>query len=50
MLLHQMYGCNLAMEKSDEHTKLVLGSLIQKFICYYTFQIVVREKEIENKN
>ena len=29
-------NCDLTVRKSDEHTKDRLGSLIQKFIRYYT--------------
>ena len=33
----QMYGCNFVVGKRDEHTKLYLSSITQKFIRYYTF-------------
>ena len=37
------------MRKNDEHIKLCLSSLTRKFICYYTFKVVV-EKNKQNMN
>ena len=46
-----MYSCNLAVRKSDEHTKLRPSSLTQKSLFATTlFKVVVREKEIEYEN
>ena len=36
--------CNLAMGKSDENTKHYVGSLIQKFICYYSSFVFTEER------
>ena len=45
IITHQTYGCNLTVEKGDEHIKLCLSSQTQKFIRYYTFKVVVRRKK-----
>ena len=37
--------CNLIMGKGDKHTKLCLCSLTQKFICYFTFKVVIGRKK-----
>ena len=42
---YQMYGCNLAVGKVDEHTKLCLSSLTKKIIRYYTFLEAVGKKK-----
>ena len=50
MLLHQIWHCNLAMVKSDEHTKLDLSSLTQTFIHYNAFKVIIRrKKQYENQ-
>ena len=36
---------NLTVGKGEEHTKLCLTSLTQKFIGYYLFKVVVRRKK-----
>ena len=38
-------SCNLVVGKSDEHTKLGLSSLTQKFMHYNTFKVVVGRKK-----
>ena len=42
---HQIYGCNLAVGKGDEHKKLCPCSLTQKFIRYNNFKVVIRRKK-----